>query len=62
MPGLIVTPTVRALSARHPDLDVDVIRTTWTDQIAVLHDGRADVSHVRLPIDTSGLHVHPTAQ
>jgi hypothetical protein len=51
MPGLIVTAAVRALTARHPELNVDVIRTSFDDQTDVIHDGRADVSYVRLPID-----------
>jgi DNA-binding transcriptional LysR family regulator len=59
MPGLIVTPTVRALSAAHPDLVVDVLRTSWDDQVEVLHDGRVDVSYVRLPIDQTGLKLVP---
>jgi DNA-binding transcriptional LysR family regulator len=57
MPGLIVTDAVRALAARHPQLTVDVLRTNWDDQTEVLHDGRADVSYVRLPVDQSGLQV-----
>jgi DNA-binding transcriptional LysR family regulator len=57
MPGLIVTEAVRALASRHPQLAVDVLRTGWDDQTAVLHDGRADVSYIRLPADQSGLQV-----
>ena len=59
MPGLIVTPAVRALREARPDLTVEVIRTTWDDQTEVVHDGRADVSYVRLPIDQRGLQVRP---
>jgi DNA-binding transcriptional LysR family regulator len=59
MPGLIVTAAVRALVARHPGLNVDVIRTGIDDQTDVIHDGRADVSYVRLPIDQRGLQVRP---
>ena len=59
MPGLIVTAAVRALVARHPGLNVEVIRTGYDDQTDVLHDGRADVSYVRLPIDRRGLQVRP---
>ncbi|HEY3689032.1 MAG TPA: LysR substrate-binding domain-containing protein [Pseudonocardiaceae bacterium] len=55
MPGLIVTAPIRALVSRHPELTVEVIRTTWADQTDVIHDGRADVSFVRLPIDQQGL-------
>jgi DNA-binding transcriptional LysR family regulator len=57
MPGLIVTEAVRALSSCHPQLTVNVLRTNWDDQTDVLHDGRADVSYIRLPVDQSGLQV-----
>jgi len=57
MPGLIVTEAVRALAGRYPQLTVDVLRTNWDDQTEVLHDGRADVSYIRLPVDQSGLQV-----
>jgi DNA-binding transcriptional LysR family regulator len=57
MPGLIVTEAIRALAGYHPRLTVNVLRTNWDDQTAVLHDGRADVSYIRLPVDQSGLQV-----
>ena len=57
MPGLIVTGAVRALAGRHPHLTVNVLRTNWDDQTDVLHDGRADVSYVRLPVEQSGLQI-----
>jgi DNA-binding transcriptional LysR family regulator len=59
MPGITVTPLVRELASAHPELTVEVLRTTWDDQVEVLHDGRADVSIVRLPIDQQGLTVRP---
>jgi DNA-binding transcriptional LysR family regulator len=59
MPGLIVTEPVRVLASCHPRLTVNVLRTSWDDQTAVLHDGRADVSYIRLPVDQSGLQVRP---
>ncbi|GAB1514077.1 LysR family transcriptional regulator [Actinophytocola sp. KF-1] len=59
MPGLMVTGAVRALSGRHPELSVTVLRTGWDDQVEVLRDGRADVGYVRLPVDTRGLRVEP---
>ncbi len=59
MPGLIVTAAVRALSERHPDVAVDVVRTSWDDQVEVVRDGRVDVSYIRLPVDQSGLTVRP---
>jgi len=59
MPGITLTPVVRLLRARHPGLDVRMLRTGWHDQVAVLRDGRADVGIVRLPIDRTGLAVVP---
>ncbi|WP_280314759.1 LysR family transcriptional regulator [Nocardia wallacei] len=59
MPGITLTPVVRLLRARHPGLDVRLLRTGWHDQVAVLRDGRADVGIVRLPIDRTGLAVVP---
>jgi len=55
MPGLTVTEPVRALADANPGLTVEVLRTSWADQVDVLHDGRVDVSYVRLPVDTAGL-------
>lgn len=57
MPGLIVTAPIRELAGRHPDLRVDVVRTTPDDQTAAVHDGRIDVSFVRLPVDRQGLKI-----
>ena len=57
MPGLIVTEAVRALASGHPQLTVNVLRTSWDDQTAVLHDGRADVSYIRLPVNQGGLQI-----
>jgi DNA-binding transcriptional LysR family regulator len=59
MPGLIVTGAIRAMLDRHPQLTVDVLRTSWDDQTEVLHDGRADVSYIRLPADQRGLRIRP---
>jgi DNA-binding transcriptional LysR family regulator len=57
MPGITLTPMVRLLRDRHPDIDVRLLRTDWFNQVDVLHDGRVDVSLVRLPIDTHGVQV-----
>jgi DNA-binding transcriptional LysR family regulator len=62
MPGLIVTGAVRAFAAAHPELTVEVLRTSRADQTEVLLDGRADVSYVRLPVDRHGLQVLPLAR
>jgi DNA-binding transcriptional LysR family regulator len=59
MPGLIVTEPARELGRAHPELAVEVLRTGWDTQTAVLHDGRADVSYVRLPVDRHGLQLKP---
>jgi DNA-binding transcriptional LysR family regulator len=59
MPGITVTPAVRARTSQYPDVTVELLRTSWEDQTEVLRDGRADVSIVRLPIDQSGLTVRP---
>jgi DNA-binding transcriptional LysR family regulator len=59
MPGLLVTEAVRAMVALHPALEVDVLQTTYYDQTIVVHDGRADVSYIRLPADLRGLETRP---
>jgi DNA-binding transcriptional LysR family regulator len=55
MPGLIVTPVVRLLEEEFPGLRVDVVRTSWDDQVTMVHDGRIDASFVRLPVPRRGL-------
>jgi hypothetical protein len=52
-----VTPTkwTRIWNDRRPDVPLAVFRTEALEQISVLHDGRADVSLVRLPVDETGL-------
>lgn len=59
MPGITLTPATAAFAARHPDVSVRLLRTTWADQVEVLLDGRADIGVVRLPIDAHGLQVRP---
>ena len=59
MPGITVTSAVQVLRGRHPHLDVRLLRTDWHNQVQVLHEARADVSIVRLPIDTRGLDTRP---
>ncbi|MER7891671.1 LysR substrate-binding domain-containing protein [Micromonospora sp. NPDC094482] len=59
MPGIIVTAEARVIAQRHPDLSVGVLRTSWNDQVEVVHEGRADVSYVRLPVDQRGLRQRP---
>ena len=59
MPGITLTPVVRVLREHHPGLDVRMLRTGWHDQVEVLHDARADIGIVRLPIDPAGLEIRP---
>ncbi|CAL9667547.1 LysR family transcriptional regulator [Streptomyces sp. enrichment culture] len=59
MPGVIVTMVVRRLRERFGDLRVEVVRTSWNDQLEVLHDGRVDASFVRLPVARRGLTLVP---
>jgi DNA-binding transcriptional LysR family regulator len=59
MPGILPTATVKALRERFPGLRVEVVRTSWDDQVALVLDGRVDASFVRLPIDRRGLTVVP---
>ena len=57
MPGLIITPVVRHLEQHFPGLRVDVVRTSWTEQITALRDGRLDASFAHRPFDDEGLTV-----
>jgi DNA-binding transcriptional LysR family regulator len=59
MPGLVVATAIRTISARHPELSIQVMRTGWDDQAEVIRDGRVDVGYVRLPVDQRGLRVEP---
>jgi DNA-binding transcriptional LysR family regulator len=59
MPGILPTETVRGLRERLPDLVVEVVRTSWDDQVEMVLDGRIDASFVRFPIDARGLVVIP---
>jgi DNA-binding transcriptional LysR family regulator len=59
MPGIRPTETVRALRERFPELVVEVVRTSWDDQVEMVLDGRIDASFVRFPIDRRGLTVIP---
>lgn len=62
MPGIVVTPAVRALNQQRPEVSLRLLRTSWHDQVEVLHDGRVDLSIVRLPVDHRGLTVRPLFQ
>lgn len=59
MPGLVVSPLVPLLSERFPGLDLEMVRTSWDDQVTMLRDGRIDLSLVRLPAALQGLSTEP---
>jgi DNA-binding transcriptional LysR family regulator len=59
MPGLVLTPAIQLLRSSHQDLEIRLLRTGWDDQVQVLHDGRVDVSVVRLPVERTGLEIFP---
>nr|WP_202533258.1 LysR substrate-binding domain-containing protein [Streptomyces sp. SID3212] len=59
MPGITVTAAVQALTARHPGLRVDVLRTSWDDQTRAVRDGRVDLSFVRMPADRADVCLRP---
>lgn len=50
---------VRRWRERTPRDPIEVELVDDADQVAVLHDARADMSFVRLPVDREGLHVIP---
>ncbi len=57
MPGQVLTPAVRHLEEHFPGITVDMVRTSWTDQIAGLRDGRFDACIAYRPFDAEGLTV-----
>jgi DNA-binding transcriptional LysR family regulator len=59
MPGLVVSPLVQLLSGQFPALDLEMVRTSWDDQVTMLRDGRIDLSLVRLPTELQGLSTEP---
>jgi len=58
-PGVLITPAIRELSHRHPDVSVALVRSDWIHQTAVIRDGQVDVGYLRLPTDVRGLAVQP---
>jgi DNA-binding transcriptional LysR family regulator len=53
--GIVPTPAVRAFTAAHPDVTVDVQRLEWDEQEDAILGGRVDVAYVRRPIGSRGL-------
>ncbi|MEU4302554.1 LysR family substrate-binding domain-containing protein [Kitasatospora aureofaciens] len=58
-PGLRVSEAIRAFTARHPHVTVDVLPLRWWEQDAPLRDGRAHVGYLRRPFDDTGLRTVP---
>ena len=56
-PGVTVGKWTRRWQERHPELPLDVFPAEEDDGVAVLADGRATLSFVRLPIERDGLSV-----
>lgn len=59
MPGVIVTPIVREFARMAPQLDIEVVHTSITDQVDFLLDGRVDVCYARLPLPEGMFEVVP---
>jgi DNA-binding transcriptional LysR family regulator len=57
--GVTLTKWTSAWAERQPGIPLAFLPTETGDQVAVLHDGLADVSFVRLPVDGTDLSVIP---
>ena len=58
-PGLHVSEAVRAFTATHPGVEIELLHLHWWEQDAPLRDGRADVGYLRHPFDSTGLRTVP---
>jgi DNA-binding transcriptional LysR family regulator len=58
-PGLHVSEAVRAFTATHPEVGIELLQLRWWEQDAPLRDGRADVGYLRRPFDDTGLRCVP---
>ncbi|ATL70403.1 LysR family transcriptional regulator [Nocardia terpenica] len=58
-PGLHVSEAVRAFTARHPDVETDLVPAQWWERDAPLRDGRAQIGYLRRSFDESGLRIIP---
>lgn len=59
VPGVTLAKWSKVWAERRPDLPLGFVPTPEADQVRVLHDGAAEVSFVRLPVDSSDLSVIP---
>jgi DNA-binding transcriptional LysR family regulator len=60
--GDVVAPAVQAFHARRPQVEIALLRVYWDNQVDVLHDGRADLGFVHLPVAEQGLALMPVRQ
>ncbi|MFD5465731.1 LysR family transcriptional regulator [Kitasatospora sp. NPDC127059] len=58
-PGLHVSEAIRAFTALHPGIGIDVLPPQWWERDAPLRDGRAHVGYLRRPFDDTGLRTIP---
>jgi DNA-binding transcriptional LysR family regulator len=54
-PGLHVSESLRAFTAAHPEVEIELLNLPWWERDAPLRDGRADVAYLRRPFDDTGL-------
>jgi DNA-binding transcriptional LysR family regulator len=59
VPGVTPDKWARVWAERLPRSPLELRPVEEDEQTAVLHDGRADMCFVRLPVDRDGLHVIP---
>ncbi|PJN38773.1 LysR family transcriptional regulator [Streptomyces sp. CB02959] len=57
--GLHVSDAIREFTARHADVEIDVVPARWWEQDRPLRDGRAQVGYLRRPFDETGLRIIP---
>lgn len=57
--GVTLSKWTRAWAERRPDLPLEIVRATIDEQSTMLHEDRADVVFVRLPVEREGLSVIP---
>jgi hypothetical protein len=43
---VLITPAIRELSRRHPDIAVVLSRSDWTHQANVIRNGQVDVGYL----------------
>ncbi|MCK8681050.1 LysR family transcriptional regulator [Streptomyces lichenis] len=61
-PGLHVSEAIRAFTARHPEVAIDVLPMRWWERDTPLRDGRAQVGYLRCPFDEAGLRTVPIGE